>query len=159
MAIYIKYADLNGVVSTKGYERWMEVQSMQWGVHRGIASSTGSDTKREASAPSVSEIVVTKTMDGISPLLLKEAIFGKACEVKIHLTQTDHGGKHVAYQKYILSGTMISSYSISSSGERPMESMSMSFSKFDSEYIKIDDKQKTETTGHVIYSIAEATTS
>ena len=156
MAVFIKYGDLNGEATAKGYEKWMEVNSFQWGVGRGISAGVGGGSKREATAPNVSEIVVTKTMDAISPLLLKEGIGGKASLVKVHITQTDNAGKHVAFQKYELHNTLISSYSISSGGDRPAESIAMNFTKFDSEYIKIDDKFQTATTGHVIYDISQA---
>lgn len=156
MAIFIKYGSLDGEGTATGFEKWIEVQSFQWGVGRGISSGVGGGSKREASAPSVSEIVVTKTMDAASPLLLKEAIGGKAATVKIHMTQTDNDGKHVAYQKYELHNTLVSGYSLSSGGDRPSESLSLNFTKIDSEYMKIDDAFKTETTGHIIYDIATA---
>lgn len=156
MAIFIKYGDLAGEATATGYDKWMEVQSLQWGVGRGISSGVGGGSKREATAPSISEIVVTKTMDAISPLMLKEAIGGDAKTVKIDLTQTDASGKHIAYQKYILTNTLISGYSLSSGGDRPSESLSFNFTKVDSEYLKVDDKFKSTTTGHVIYDIATA---
>jgi type VI secretion system secreted protein Hcp len=156
MAIFIKYGALNGEATAVGYEKWMEVNSIQWGVGRGISSGVGGGSKREATAPSISEITVSKTMDAISPLMLKEAIGGDAKEVKIDLTQTDASGKHIAYQKFILTNTLVSGYSISSGGDRPSESMSFNFTKVDSEYLKVDDKFKSTTTGHVIYDIASA---
>ncbi|GGH20201.1 hypothetical protein GCM10007036_23620 [Alsobacter metallidurans] len=157
MAIYMKYGDLNGEVTAKGYEKWIELHSFQWGVGRGISVGSGGGSKREATAPSVSEIVVTKTFDVASPLALKEAIGGKAQTVKIEMTQTDADGKHIAYQKYVLSDTLVSGYSMSSGGDRPSESISLNFSKFDSEYINIDDKFSAKTTGHVIYDLTKAT--
>jgi type VI secretion system secreted protein Hcp len=51
---------------------------------------------------------------------------------------------------------MMSGYSISSGGDRPSESISLNFTKFDSEYIKIDQDFKATTTGHVIYDISKA---
>lgn len=156
MAIFIKYGTLAGEATAEGYKDWMEVNSLQWGLGRGISAGVGGGSKREASAPSVSEITVTKTMDAISPLILKEVIGGDAKEVKMHLTQTDASGKHIAYQTYILENTLVSGYSISSGGDRPSESISMNFTKFTSEYLKIDDKFKSTTTGKVIYNIAEA---
>jgi type VI secretion system secreted protein Hcp len=156
MAIFVKYGDIKGEVTSVSHKDWIEVQSFQWGVGRGISSGVGGGSKREATAPSVSEITMTKTMDVASPLLLKEAIGGKAVTVKIELTQTDGAGKHVAYQKYILTNTLISGYSVSSGGDRPSESFSLNFTKFDSEYLNIDDKFASKSTGHVIYDIAEA---
>ena len=156
MAIFMKYGDMNGEVSAEGYKEWIELQSFQWGVGRGISSGVGGASKREASAPSVSEITVSKTLDAFSPLALKEAIGGEGVTVKIDITRTDGKGNHVAFQKYILEGTMLSGYSLSSGGDRPSESLSLNFTKFDNEYIKVDDKFAPTTTGHYIYDLTKA---
>jgi type VI secretion system secreted protein Hcp len=154
MAIFLKYGSINGETTQLTHKQWIEVNSIQWGVGRGISSGVGGGSKREATAPSVSEITLTKTFDISSPLLLKEALGGKAVEVKIELTQTDNNGRHVAYQKYVLTDTLISGYSISSGGDRPSESLSLNFTKIDREYLNIDDKFATKTTGHVVFDIA-----
>ena len=160
MAIYMKYGDLEGEVTSTGYEKWVELGSLQWGVGRGISSGSGGTSKRESSAPSVSELTVSKTMDAFSPLALKESIGGGGVLVKIDITRTDKSGKHHAFQKYLLEETMISGYSISSGGDRPSESLSLNFSKFDSEYIKVDQETfAPTTTGHVIYDMAKAVAS
>jgi len=156
MAIFLKYGALKGEVSQETHKEWIEINSLQWGVGRGIGSGVGGGSLRESSAPSVSEITVTKVMDISSPLLLKESLGGKAVEVKIEITQTDDSGKHVSFQKYVLTNTLISGYSISSGGDRPSESLSFNFTKFDSEYMNIDDQFASKTTGHVVYDIALA---
>jgi len=156
MAIFLKYGALKGEVTQETHKEWIEVNSLQWGVGRGIGSGVGGGSLREATAPSVSEVTISKIMDISSPLLLKEAIGGKAVTVKIELTQTDASGKHVSFQKYILTNTLVSGYSISSGGDRPSESLSFNFTKFDSEYMNIDDQFAAKTTGHVIYDIALA---
>ncbi len=156
MAIFMKYGDLAGEVTAEGYKDWIELGSFQWGVGRGISSGVGGGSKREASAPSVSEITVSKTMDAFSPLALKESIGGEGVTVKIDITRTDGKGNHVAFQKYILDGTMVSGYSVSSGGDRPSESISLNFTKFDNEYIKVDDKFAPTTTGHYIYDLTKA---
>ncbi|MDB5415893.1 MAG: hypothetical protein JWR10_4228 [Rubritepida sp.] len=154
MAIFLKYGEIKGETTQTVHKDWIEVESFQFGVGRGISIGVGGGSKREASAPSVSEITMSKTMDISSPLIFKESLGGKAVTVKIELTQTDNSGKHVAFQKYILSDTLISGYSLSSGGARPSESISLSFAKIDSEYMNIDDKFAAKTTGHVIFDIA-----
>ena len=153
MALFMQFGALKGEVTQETHKDWIEINSLQWGVGRGIGSGVGGGSLRESSAPSVSEITVTKVMDVSSPLLLKEALGGKAVQVKIEITQTDDSGKHVSFQKYVLTNTLISGYSISSGGDRPSESLSLNFTKFDSEYINIDDQFKGVTTGHVVYDI------
>lgn len=154
MAIFLKYGTIKGETTQTTHKEWIEVNSLHWGVGRGVSSGVGGGSKREATAPSVSEITLTKSMDISSPLLLKEALGGKAVEVKLELTQTDNSGKHVSYQKYVLSDTLISGYSMSSGGDRPSESLSLNFTKIDSEYLNIDDKFASKTTGHVVFDIA-----
>jgi len=156
MAIFLKYGEIKGETTQLTHKEWIEVNSFQFGVGRGISSGVGGGSKREASAPSVSEVTISKTFDISSPLLLKDAVGGKAVTAKIEITQTDDSGKHVAFQKFILTNTLISSYSVSSAGDRPGESLSLNFTKIDSEYLDIDDKFACKTTGHVIYDIAES---
>jgi type VI secretion system secreted protein Hcp len=156
MAIFLKYGELKGEVTATTHKEWIELHSVQWGVGRGISHGVGGASKREASAPSVSEITVTKSFDAASPLMLKEALGGKSAVVKIDLTQTDDKGSHVAYQKYILSDCLVSGYSVSSGGDRPSESLSLNFGMVDSEYLKIDSAFKSATTGHVIYDLSQS---
>ena len=135
MAIYMKYGSVAGEVKTEGYTDWIELQSMSWGVGRGISSGAGGISKREASVPSLSEVTVTKTMDNATPELLKEALGGKlSTEVKIVLTRTDNKGKHVAFQTYTLTNTGISGYSVSSAGDHPSETISLNFTKVESKH-------------------------
>jgi len=154
MALFMKYGTLKGEVTQQTHKEWIEINSFQWGVGRGIGSGVGGGSLREATAPSVSEITITKVMDISSPLILKEAFGGKAVEVKIEMTQTDNNGVHVSFQKYVLTNTLISGYSLSSGGDRPSESISLNFTKIDSEYMNIDDKFAAKTTGHVVFDIA-----
>lgn len=158
MAIFMKYGTEKGEVSAEGYKEWIEMGSLQWGVGRGISAGVGGGSKRESSAPSVSEITVSKTLDSFSPIAFKESLGGKGCTVKLDITRTDDAGTHHAFQKYILENVLISGYSVSSGGDRPSESLSLNFTKVDSEYIKIDDKYAETTTGHVIYDLSLAKT-
>ena len=156
MAIFLKYEGLDGEVTAVGYQKWVECQSLQFGVGRGISIGSGGGSKREASATSLSEFVITKTMDSFDQLMLKEAIGGESKKVEIHITQTDGKGKNVAFQKYKLERVLISSYSLSSGGARPNISASFSYAAIDSEYLNIDDKFASETTGHLTYDISKA---
>ena len=65
MPIYMNYNSLavKGDVTATGYVGWIELNSFQFGVGRGISSPTGGSADRELSAPSVSEITVTKDQD------------------------------------------------------------------------------------------------
>src|SRR5437588_1520292 len=128
MPIYVQYAKIKGDVTAGGHEGWIEVNSFQWGVGRGISSPTGGSADRESSAPSVSEIVVTKPTDIASTDLLNESLQGEGQDVTIDFCKTDKGNLQT-YLSYVLTNTMISGFSLSSGGDRPQESLSFNFTK------------------------------
>ena len=129
MPIYVKYDVINGDVTEAGHVQWIEVNSFQWGVGRDISSPTGGAADRESSAPSVSEIVVTKPTDIATVKLLGEAAAeGDGKDVTIDFCKTYKGNLSV-YLSFVLNNTMISGYSLSSGGDRPQESLSFNFTK------------------------------
>jgi len=130
MPIYMNYDSLaiKGGVTEDGHKDWVELNSFQWGVGRGISSPTGGTADRESSAPSVSEITVTKASDASTVKLVNEALQGEGKTVIIDFAKTDKGKLEV-YMTYTLTETMISGYSTSSGGDRPTESLSLNFTK------------------------------
>jgi type VI secretion system secreted protein Hcp len=133
MPIYIKYGDIKGDVTAEGHkgsDGWVEVNSFQWGVGRGISSPTGGAADRESSAPSLSEIVVTKPMDVSSYRFLEESLWGEGVDVTIDFCKTDKDKMEV-YAQYKLTNCMLSGYSTSSGGDRPTESLSLNFTKIE----------------------------
>jgi len=155
MPIYIKYGDIKGDVTAEGHENWIEVNSFQWGVGRGISSPTGASADRESSAPSISEITVTKAQDVATTNILDAALQGEGVEVKIDFCKTDKG-KLETYMTYTLTNTLISGYSISSGGDRPSESLSLNFTKVEYKLMKMDAANKGADSAGVIYDLATA---
>lgn len=141
MAIYMKYAAIDGESTTEGYAKWIEIESFQLGVGRGIGSARGTST-RESSEASVSEISVTKKSDNTSVPLIEEALYGKLNnKVEIVFTRTKAGGSGVQpYLEYELNGCGVAGFSISSGGERPMESISLNFDKIQMKYLLVGDE-------------------
>jgi type VI secretion system secreted protein Hcp len=140
--IYMQIEGIDGNVTAEGYTNWIACGSLQYGIGRGISAPTGSDVDREASTPSVSEIVVTKEMDKASPKLFESALWGEGVKVKIHLVKTDKG-KPEPFMTLELEDTLISGYSVSSGGDRPSESLSLNFTKIIYEYTPMKDKNET----------------
>lgn len=158
MPIFMHYDGIDGNVTAKGYEKWIEVQSFQFGSGRGISTPTGGSENREASAPSVSEVVVTKLMDKASPKLFEESLIGKDGKiVKIVMTRT---GKELAELcLYKFEEVLVSGYSVSSGGDgAPSESLSLNFVKFEYSYTGSDVAGKDASKMKVAYDIGQATT-
>lgn len=157
MPIYMNYDSLaiKGDVTEEGHKNWIELHSFQWGVGRGISSPTGASADRESSAPSVSEITVTKTTDAASVKILNEALQGEGKTVIIDFTKTDKGKLEV-YQTFTLTNTMISGYSMSSGGDQPNESLSLNFTKVEFKYVPRKPEGGAGSPETVTYDLAAA---
>ena len=111
------------------HKNWIDIESWSWGAsyvgsaNGGVWKTTdGGAAKREASAPSISEVVVTKNQDASSPALMK-AVKPKRGQLT---NKTNHGGTE--YYKIELENILVSSVQ-GSGGDRPMESLSLNFTK------------------------------
>ena len=128
MPIYMKFGSIPGDVTTEGYKDWIELNSFQYGVGRSVSSGAGGNT-RESSAPNISEIVVTKHFDKASAKLYQDSVagtFDTKVEIKMNTTTKT---KTETFLTFELTDCGVSSYSLSSGGENPMESLSLNFLK------------------------------
>ena len=153
MAVYLHYDGIDGEATHEDHKKWIDIGSVQFGIGRGISTPVGSAANREASQPSVSEIVVTKSMDSASPKLFTESATGSAGKtVKIDLVST--GSPGVTYAQYTLTNTLISGYSVSSGGDRPSESISLNFTKIEYKLTPTDANNKEGTPVTVSYDLS-----
>ena len=155
MPIYMNYNDIPGDATAEEHEKWIELNSCQWGVGRGISSPTGGSADRESSAPSVSEIVVTKSTDVSSTKLLNEAYQGEGQKCQIDFCKTDKGILEV-YLTLTLTNTMISGLSLSSGGDRPTESLSLNFTKIEFKNVNMGADAAAGSPDAVTYDLALA---
>jgi type VI secretion system secreted protein Hcp len=146
MPIYMNFEGIEGQVTAVGFEKQIELESFQLGVNRHI-STGGHGGNREAAAPSVSEVVITKSQDGASADLFKGALFGEGKKVVITFCKTSTDGKSMqTFLVVTMEHTLISSYSVSGhgghGGGRPMESLALNFTKIEYKYVESDEKNK-----------------
>ncbi len=141
MAIYMKYEGVPGEVTVKGFEKFIEVESFQFGIGRHISSARGTST-REGGDASISEVVVTRQTDGATVKFFEEAVTGKLNKVvEIKFARTG-AGESQEYLGFKLEGCGIAGLSFSASGgqdSRPSESMHMNFDKITCKYNPIGD--------------------
>lgn len=160
MAIYMNFNGLatKGNVTAKGYENWIEVDSFNFGLGRGITMEAGAMSNREATRPSLSEVTFTKLLDASSGGLFKASVTGdEGVPVEIHVVQT--GANSVEkYAVYKLEDAIISAYSISAhSGGAPSESVSLSFAKIEADLTHADKTNKNTANMRVGYDLTTAT--
>ena len=158
MAIYMNFDGIQGDVTETKHSTWIELHSFQWGVGRGISSPVGSSAERESTAPSISEVVVSKDNDVSTGKLMQEALSGHGKTVKIDFTRTYKDQQEI-YLSLELTNTIISGYSHSSASDRPTESLSLNFTKvqFSTKQMKPDGTPGDPD--HVTYDLSTAKTS
>jgi type VI secretion system secreted protein Hcp len=126
---------IKGTSSVDGHIDWITIDAYQWGVGRAI-SSVGGGADRDTSNPSFSEMTLSKSTDIASSDLFMEASCGKSLgTAELHFIQT--GGADQTQQVYLtieLHEAVVSSYSSSSNGERPLETISLNFTKISYKY-------------------------
>lgn len=153
MAVYVKYEGIDGEATHENHKKWLDVKRLQWGVGRAISTPSGSTQNREASEPSVAEVTIEKLMDASSPKFFTEACTGAiGKKVEIHLVTTGSPGN--TYAEYILTNALVSAYSLKTEGDRPLEHISISFTKMEYKFIPYDDKNKAGTPTTVSYDLA-----
>jgi type VI secretion system secreted protein Hcp len=124
MPIYLKYGDkIKGEVKEPAHRGWIELQSAQLGSVRRPHSLDGREGRGES--PNLSEIIATKESDSTSVHLFREALSGKGVVAVIDFARSDGS----VYLRVEMTGTLISSYNVSGSREKPTESLTLSFTK------------------------------
>ena len=96
MALYMKYADIEGSATSSAHDKWIPLSSCQWGGGRGITTHVGAAKNREASHAQISEMVVTKSKDNSSRPLYQRSLTKPVGEsVTVHIATTSQGNANV----------------------------------------------------------------
>jgi type VI secretion system secreted protein Hcp len=141
MPIYLQLDGIPGDATHETHKKWMDIESIHWNVARNMNTAAGSAANREASEPTVSEVVLTKVSDSSSTKLFAEACTGRTGKLcTIHLVTTGSPGE--TYIEYKLTNTLVANYSIDSSGDRPVETIRLNFTKIEVKYTPYDDSHK-----------------
>jgi type VI secretion system secreted protein Hcp len=148
---FLKYGKIKGSVTAAGYKEWIEIESVSFGIGRGISTTTGADTNREAGTPSVSEIVVSKKLDAASSYLMQDALHGEGVVAKIHLVHSDKD-KIQPYNEFELENCLLSGWSYSYAGERPSETVSINFTKITFTQHELNEKNESKAKHHAIWN-------
>jgi type VI secretion system secreted protein Hcp len=140
--VFMEYPEIKGESVAIGYEGKIGITSIQFASMRAI--SMGSElagSSREASSPSLSEVTITKSSDRTTPLLFSESLVGesRATAATIFFTNSDQNGSTRTYMTIRLFSPIISSFSVSSSGELPTESISINYEKIELSWFPMND--------------------
>lgn len=142
MAIYLELEGIKGNVTAEGYEEQIAIESFAFGVSRGVSMTAGTMANREVDKPNLSPIQLSKVADNSVAELFKLSTTGsKGIKATLHFVQTGTD-KFNEFMSYELEDVLITGYSVSSGGDRPMESLELSYAKIQVSYTDADSAGK-----------------
>lgn len=157
MAIFMNFNGKKpkGNVTAEGYEGWIKLDDFQFATSRGIFMEPGNMSNREVTYPDLTEVTVSKIMDGASTSLFKETLAGvNGCKVLIDIVKTG-ADKIEKYVSYELEDCLLSNYEMDGySDSAPIESLAISFGKITMTYLAGDRANKGGTPERVGYDLA-----
>jgi type VI secretion system secreted protein Hcp len=157
MSIYLQIPNIDGDVTAKGHEQWIQLQSMQFQIARHLKTQPGRVTDREGARPELTPIRIVKQMDKTTPLIFSEACAGKAKpSLCIHLCTTNDSLS--PYMEYTLSNVIFSGYHVETvEADYPSEQVVLSYDKIEMKYIPFDQNHKAQSPIPAAYDLKEAT--
>lgn len=144
MAIYMRIDGLDGAVTSKGHENWIQLESFSTSLSRHVSTEVGRVVNRDASVPHFSTVNITKRADKSSPILFEKACQGAVMPtVYIDICSTDSELK--PYSQYQLSKVIISHYLDQGFGAEhgSLESLSLNFTQIEKTFTARDENNQT----------------
>lgn len=152
MAAYIKFDGIDGEAKDKDHDKWSDLLSFSQGMTQPGTGMTGA-TRRRGDVI-VDDVAAVKELDKSSPKIAEAVCKGKVFpKVEIHLTASIADAGRVTYYVYDLKNVLVTSYSISGSGQAedvPTENFSLNFEEIKTTYTEFDNAGKKQ--GNVEYS-------
>lgn len=157
MAIYLKFGNIKGNVTSDGYAGQIAIMDIEFAVSRNVSMEAGNLSNREHSKPSLSEIKISKKADNSVVALFKESLNGSAGqEATITFVRTG-SNKVQEFMTYKLSNCIISSYKIKAKGEQePTEELYLSYSAIEVSYKDHDASNKSGSPQRFGYDVKAA---
>ena len=133
--IYLKTATIKGDSLVRGFENDIQLSSLQFGSGKSVSLQ---GTTFQSSKISSSDVIITKQMDSSSPVLVNDLLVGKSLPtVDIYLTKIVNGNL-VIYNQIELSNVLFTSYSVSSGGDNPTESIGLAYTKIATKFTQVN---------------------
>jgi type VI secretion system secreted protein Hcp len=114
MAAFAKYEGVDGESKDTNHDKWIDVLSVDWGIHKPGGGATGQSRRRGAAV--VEDMTLTMEYEKSSPKLQEKCLKGEVIpKLELELTST-YGGARATYLKYELTNVMVTSYQTNASG-------------------------------------------
>ena len=128
---YLKIDGIDGESTTNGHEKGIQIESWSWGTSN--SSSSGYGGGMGSGKMSAKALTITKTIDTTSPAIFMACASGKRIKnAVLTAVRPSSDGKGSDYVTVNFSDVFCSSFQHSgSSSDRPMESLSLNFTKIE----------------------------
>lgn len=151
MAAFIKFDGIDGEAQDKDHKGWSDIATFGQGMSKPGGGMTGQSRRRGDVV--LDDMMCSKELDKASPKIAESICKGKVfpkVEIDVTASYTDAG--RVTYYRYELKNVLVTSYSISGSGQSedvPMEDFSLNYEEVKVTYTENDAAGKTK--GNVEY--------
>ena len=136
----MKYGSIKGDSSQASCEGLIDLTSMRVSSSRSVR--TNSQSMREIGLPTISEIQITKPVCSASPLLIQQVLSGKGETAEFQLYRTSPNGLECVCV-YKVTDALLTSHSLGANSNEVMEeNYTISFTKIDISFKKIDNQGK-----------------
>ena len=128
---FLKLDGINGDVTARGHEKWIEIQSFSWGVTNAVSFTAGGGGSTGKAVPS--DFSLSLPFSSASPSLFKKAVTGQAIlEGTLSAVQVREAASD--FLKWKLSDILITSYQVEGAQDGPFEQISLNFAKIEVTY-------------------------
>lgn len=159
MAIYLKFAGIEGDVSAEGFEKQIELSSAQLGGGRNAHPNVGTGKDSGGDAPYLGEVSIAKA-GGSGIVLLIGAFFNrKNAEAVITFTRDGEGAKPEAAMIWTLTDATLTSISTGGGSSAISLNFSFGYSKLELKEIPRNVKGKSEGPKAFTYDLSKMKTS
>ena len=111
MAYFAKYDGIDGESIDDSHDKWIDILSIDWGVHQPTAGASGMSRRRGSAE--VDDMVITFAYEKSAPKLAEKCLMGAVIpRLEIELT-ADFGGTRATYLRYEFKNVMVTSYDVS----------------------------------------------
>lgn len=137
MPLLLNIPGVEGKTQFEGYEKCLSLSSVSWNARRNVAFGTSGSyhSAGVASAPIFSEVTVTRPSDSMTAALWTKSVGNQTFTAKLHWLRVSSGGKADKYMEVVLTDARIIRLSDISGGDRPIETVALSFAEIEWLYI------------------------
>lgn len=153
---YLKLGNIEGSVTAKGHEGWLQIATLSFGTERNVSMETGNLSNRESSRPTLSHIALTRMADKSMPALLQASLKGSAgMDATIAFVHT--GKTMQEFITYKLRNVIVSGYALNAPADQPpVEGVTLSYSAIEATCTEHDASGKACSPQRVAYDVQAA---